>query len=59
VDAADLSKLLGNFGNIETGGTGEPPAGLGGMALAPEPATLALVALGVGAVLVRRRRTER
>jgi len=57
VDAADLSKLLGNFGSIETGGTGEAPAGLGGMALAPEPATLALLALGAGAMLARRRRS--
>jgi len=55
VDAADLSKLLGNFGQIETGGTGEAPVGLGGMALAPEPATLALLALGAAAMLARRR----
>ena len=56
VDAADLSKLLGNFGRIETGGTGEAPVGLGGgMALAPEPATLALAALGVAAMLARRQ----
>jgi autotransporter-associated beta strand protein len=57
VDAADLSKLLGNWGEIEgAGGLGEGPAPVGGGVPTPEPATPALLALGAGAMLGRRRK---
>jgi hypothetical protein len=59
VDAADLSKLLGNWGEIEgAGGLSDGPAPVGGGVPTPEPATLALLALGAGAMLARRRRSR-
>jgi len=48
--------------NVSTGGAGTPPGtpgalvGLQGFSLVPEPSTMALLALGAGALLFRRRK---
>jgi len=51
-----------NIINVNTGGAGTPPGtpgalvGLQGFSLVPEPSTIALLALGAGALLFRRRK---
>ncbi|MFO8011872.1 MAG: PEP-CTERM sorting domain-containing protein, partial [Phycisphaerae bacterium] len=61
VDAADLNRVLVNWATLEAdvglGGSPVPLGAAGGSAPMPEPATLALLALGAGAMF-RRRRTR-